>query len=425
MTRLFLISTGVLLGVAGAAHAQPTVSAPPPTSSPGEPPPPTVAPKTDDHEKTEFNIVPLVGGNSDIGIGAGQLSNISGVKQGIEPFRWQLETSAFISFKPQHGSLIVPLQDYWVAFHLPYQGPRRVRIDARAAYTDERALPFYGIGNASTVPKDIPVEQTQFARIHPTLLLRARMPVYRDVYVTAGDVFTYNRFTVAPTSVLGQYAATGPADGRKFVGSFAPHSVELAEVGAQYDTRDHQIDTRSGQFHEIQFRLSPKLGSALPYDYERITATTRGYYPVNDRITLSARLVGDVMLGDVPFYELARYDETPAIGGLNAVRGVPANRYYGKVKLFGNLEARSDLFNFHFLGKPLKLGIAAFFDGGRSWTELLHSHPDLDGTGIGLKYGIGGGLRLQQNTTFVLRFDLAYSPDATPVGAYFTAGQIF
>jgi hypothetical protein len=59
------------------------------------------------------------------------------------------------------------------------------------------------------------------------------------------------------------------------------------------------------------------------------------------------------------------------------------------------------------------------------WTELGQSHPDLDGSGLGLKYGTGGGLRLRQGKTFVLRADLAWSPDATPVGGYFTMGEMF
>ena len=135
--------------------------------------------------------------------------------------------------------------------------------------------------------------------------------------------------------------------------------------------------------------------------------------------------MADALLGDPPFWELARFDDTPAIGGGKAVRGVPAQRYNGKVKLFENLEARHQIVPVTFEGKEMVLSVAAFLDGGRSWTELGRSHPDLDGTGLGLKYGIGGGLRLQQGRTFVVRADVAWSPDARPIGAYFAAGQIF
>ena len=108
-----------------------------------------------------------------------------------------------------------------------------------------------------------------------------------------------------------------------------------------------------------------------------------------------------------------------------AVSERPAQRYYGKVKVFGNLELRTELTSFHIGTKALVLGIVGFFDAGRVWTELTRAHPDLDGTGVGLKYGVGGGLRLQQGQTFVVRADLAWSPDARPLGAYFAAGQIF
>jgi hemolysin activation/secretion protein len=141
-------------------------------------------------------------------------------------------------------------------------------------------------------------------------------------------------------------------------------------------------------------------------------------------ITLAMRAVGDMYYGDVPFYELARFDDTYALGGVNGVRGIPAQRYYGKEKAFGNVEVRTELVNFHAFGKPMMFGFVAFLDGGRVWTDLT-PHPELDGTGIGLKYGVGGGLRLLSGSAFVLRADLAWSPDATPVGAYVAMGEMF
>ena len=75
-------------------------------------------------------------------------------------------------------------------------------------------------------------------------------------------------------------------------------------------------------------------------------------------------------------------------------------------------------------GKDMKFGIAGFFDAGRLWVDF-HAHPDLDGAAFGLKYGTGGGIRLQQGKTFVARLDLAWSPDATPIGGYFGVGEIF
>ena len=91
---------------------------------------------------------------------------------------------------------------------------------------------------------------------------------------------------------------------------------------------------------------------------------------------------------------------------------MPAQRYYGKVKLFGNVEVRSEILHFRVQHKSMVWGAALFADGGRSWTQLGQSNPALDGTGLGLKHGLGGGLRLQEGQTFIVRGDIAWSPDA-------------
>jgi hemolysin activation/secretion protein len=70
------------------------------------------------------------------------------------------------------------------------------------------------------------------------------------------------------------------------------------------------------------------------------------------------------------------------------------------------------------------LSTVGFFDAGRLWSDF-HANEKLDGKGLGLKLGVGGGLRLQQGQAFVVRTDVAWSPDARPIGAYVTAGQVF
>jgi hypothetical protein len=76
------------------------------------------------------------------------------------------------------------------------------------------------------------------------------------------------------------------------------------------------------------------------------------------------------------------------------------------------------------LSKSNRFAIAAFADTGRVFSTYS-SQPELDGTSIGLKVGLGGGLRLLAGQSFVLRGDVAWSPDARPIGAYLNAGQTF
>jgi outer membrane protein assembly factor BamA len=212
---------------------------------------------------------------------------------------------------------------------------------------------------------------------------------------------------------------------QKLLGPTTSHAVDVFDYAFVYDTRDDEHEPRKGQYHEASVRYSPGGTSFFPYRYEQLNVTTRFYATIpGDFLTFSARVVGDLQFDDPPFYELARFQDSYALGGSKGVRGVPAQRYYGKAKVFGNFEVRARLFEFKLFGKPMKFGLAGFFDAGRVWTDL-HSHPELDGTGFGLKYGTGGGIRLQQGKTFVVRFDVAWSPDATPIGAYFGIGEIF
>jgi len=227
-------------------------------------------------------------------------------------------------------------------------------------------------------------------------------------------------------TLLARDRAEGSPVVRRLLGDFDSHGTQLFSLGLEYDSRDQETDPVRGQYHSVRARGSPSFGARLPYRFLHLEAIARVYTtPIPRWLSVSLRVVADAFVGDPPFYELARYADTPAIGGGKAVRGVPAQRYHGKVKLFGNFEARGDLLPFKVRGKPFVLGAAAFFDAGRTWTELFRAHPELDGRGVGLKYGVGGGMRLQQGTTFIVRFDVAWSPDARPVGAYFDAGHIF
>jgi hypothetical protein len=379
--------------------------------------------------KLEFNIVPVVGGDSDVGIGFGEVSDLAKLDPKNPPFVWRLESGGFISFKVRDSKIVVPYQDYYLLLTVPnIGGKRRFKLDVRGAFTDESTLTYYGIGNASRPPEPArTLADVEYARMHPTLWVGARVALLmNNWFVRLGNVYTHNWLTVPPGSLLAQEQAAGTEEVRSILGSFGKHGVDLLEVGVEYDSRDNEIITNRGMFHSVKARLSPAVGDWLPYQYTQFNGTARFYVTLIPRwLTVSFRVVGDVLWGTTPFYELARYEESPGIGGAKALRGVPANRYYGKVKVFENLQIRSNLFSFHIAKKQFVLGSALFFDSGRSWTEFLHTHPDLDGRGLGLKYGVGGGLRLQQGETFVVRADIAWSPDATPVGAYFAAGEIF
>ncbi len=378
--------------------------------------------------RNDFNLVPVAGGSTDVGIGGGYFMGLARRDPGYDPYLWNIESSGFVSFKPRDGGgVLVPYQDIYAKLTVPRFWARSLRLELRPSYTAETTIRYYGLGNASSaaVPAQAPATYLEYGRVHPQVEIDLRWSLADHLVGRTGVRYVQNWIQTTESSRLAYDMRTGSDEVRRLLGGTAAHAVALFWYGLQWDDRDNEASTHEGMFHALIVRLSPGGAGMFPYRYAETTATARVFVPLwKPRVTLAARVVGDVLFGDPPFYELARFNDTYAIGGTTGIRGVPAGRGYGKVKVLGNVELRTELVSFHALGKPLIFGITAFLDGGRVWADTS-SQPALDGSGLGLRYGTGGGVRIQSDTSFVMRADLAWSPDATPAGAYVAAGQMF
>jgi hypothetical protein len=375
-------------------------------------------------KKTEYAIVPLAGGDTDIGFGGGALGSVARLDPAIRPYLWRLEGAAFVTFKGADG-LTSPYQDVFLLLTANGLLGGRGRLELRPSFTRETNQRYHGLGNASHAePTDVPARDF-FTRTHPAMLARLRIRLRGPLHLAVGTLYTQSFIGYEPESNLARDLASTDPRIRSLLKVDRRHGLHLVEVALLLDTRDDEIAPTTGQWHSLKLRASPWGVGPLPYRYLQLNATARGYIRLGtDRIILAGRAIGDLLMGNVPFYELARYDEASALGGANGVRGIPGDRYHGKRKLFGNLELRATLMDFKVGSSLYALGVAGFFDGGRLWADL-EAAPELDGTGPGIKYGTGGGLRLRKGQTFVLRADLAWSPDARPLGFYFLAGHLF
>jgi hypothetical protein len=100
------------------------------------------------------------------------------------------------------------------------------------------------------------------------------------------------------------------------------------------------------------------------------------------------------------------------------------------IKILANAEFRALLVSFRIFGQSFRLGGNAFFDTGRVWTDYTFRNPR-DGTGLGLKYGVGLGLYLRWGQAAIFRAEFAYSPDQAvsnpgfPIGIYVEDGVMF
>jgi hypothetical protein len=379
----------------------------------------------------EFNLLPVAGGTSDIGIGGGYFLGLTRMAPQQIPYVWNIESAGFVTFAKQtDGGFIVPYQDDYVTFTLPRLFGSNIELEIRPEYSWETTLGYYGLGNASSaaLPAGKTVTYFEYGRLHPEIYGQVRAGIVDHVIVRGGIRYVRTWLQVADDSKLAQDLQSGSAEVKSLLGSTEPNGVALASGGIQFDTRDNVTTAHRGTFDSFDVQVSPG-GTWAPFSYVEATADMRVFIPLSmPYVTLAARLAGDLLYGNPPFYELARFEDTYAIGGLNGVRGVPAQRYYGKVKVLANVELRTEIVTFHALGKPVTFGVTGFADGGRVWADTS-AQPALDGVGLGplagLKYGVGGGLRLQSGSAFVLRADVAWSPDATPIGAYVAAGQMF
>jgi hypothetical protein len=377
--------------------------------------------------KLEFTIVPVAGGSTDIGIGGGFFTALTRTQKGHDPFLWNLEAAGFVSFASREGHLEAPYIDGYSKWTVTRFLGSPLQLEVRPSYTDEATLYYYGMGNASraTPPPGLNGTYFQYGRIHPSIVADFIFKIVDHFAGSTGIRYTGTWLDVPADSKLAADRRSGSAVVRALIGPIDQQSVALFRYGLRFDDRDNEVSPHSGTFDEVTFKWSPGGDSAFPFRYAQASAQLRAYVPFfSRRVTLAARVVGDVLFGSPPFYELSRFEDTYAVGGSNGVRGVPGQRYYGKVKVFGNVEVRARVFDFHALGKPMSIGFAAFFDGGRVWADTT-PHPELDGQGLGLKYGIGGGIRFSSGSAFVLRGDVAWSPDATPLGGYFAAGEMF
>jgi hypothetical protein len=375
----------------------------------------------------EFNLLPVAGGTTDIGFGGGYFLGYDRVSPIDAPYAWNVESAGFVTFAAGHGGgIIVPYQNFYAKLDVPRLF-RKLWLEIRPEYSWETTLNYYGLGNASSTvaPAGAPNKYFQYGWLHPEIDVDVRWRFVDHVVGRMGFRYVQSWFQVDQDSKLAEDIRTGSPEVKRLLGSTGSSGVALFNYGVQLDTRDNIVSTHSGVFDSLDVQVSPGGPSWLPYQYLEATADLRFFAPIWQRhIVLATRVAGDLLYGDPPFYTLSRFENTYAIGGLNGVRGVPGQRYYGKIKALGNVELRTEIATFHALGNDMVVGAVGFLDGGRVWTDTS-AQPALDGTGIGLKYGVGGGLRLQSGSAFVLRLDVAWSPDATPVAGYFAAGQMF
>ena len=371
-----------------------------------------------DPDRWEKAILPALAGNSDLGFLFGVYSVVAKFDEDYRPYRWRGSLRAIMSVKDGPDGAELPLHNHAIQMDFPGLRGGRLRLTTEAGFSKNIIVNYHGLGNASRGTL------SGFATLHfgySVIETYAGSKLEEDIDAAAAEPAS-GRLTPSnrPPDTLQRRpeALYGAGD----------HALLGGVAGLVWDTRDHEFHPTVGSFHELSLRGSPGRLTGADHLYWGTNVALRGYLSLWDRtLVLAARATADLARGRVPFDEqgsMVGLERFSAFGGGRGVRGIPAGRYRGKAKVLGSVELRSVFARVMIRGTPLAFGAGAFLDAGRLWSDIP-PRSDLDGHGVGLKYGTGGGPRFHWGEALVIRGDVAWSPDSDPVGFYLDVNQAF
>jgi outer membrane protein assembly factor BamA len=390
----------------------------------------------DTKDRTEWAGFPVIGGSTDIGVQLGGAGTVTHVGNRLRPYWWRVDALVSMSVKGGPRGTEIVQQSHDMRWDIPGGASGKVRLMPAVFYDKTVNSGYFGLGNASRVMTD-PTgqigERYQFRHEEASTRLNARTPLGGAFSTMYGWQLRYVNPRAYPESRLAIDAATRLQDGRPLIRGLQPLGIGTINAGVIYDTRDDEIYTRQGSLHIGALRLSGATPTSSGVAWAGINFVVHRYVKLPESFVFAGRIFVDAMAGNVPFYDLSQggaFDPNDMPGGAQGIRGVPNGRYSGLLKVVANAEVRRVHGSFKLLGSKFQFGTTTFLDAGRVWND--YTFDDVrDGTGLGLKYGIGGGAFLIWDTAALFRIDVAYSPDASaanpgfPVGIYVQGGLMF
>lgn len=359
--------------------------------------------------------LPALNFDADEGVGYGALLQYYDYGRGIEPYRFTIQPTLFLTTKGR--------KDVSIFVDAPHLLPGNWRVAGSVAREQQLATPYYGVGNNSVAdPSATTGANPYFYRFGRTLL-RASADVQHSIAVPSLRVLVgagARSATVRPvpynegTTLLAQSA--GRSD-------LPASDTRYARVGLVLDTRDREIGTHSGTWSEFLVQRSARVLGG-DESFTRLTASVRQFFPLGANVTLAQRVVAQTVSGEPSVSELftiqSSYRDDEGLGGASTIRGIPKNRYVGKGVAFSNSELRWSAAGFSLAGRQTRVILSGFLDAGRVWTGNI----DFSEVATDLHVGYGGGVRLGIGPSFVLATDVGHSSQST-AAIYIGLGYLF
>jgi hypothetical protein len=380
----------------------------------------------------EFAGFPIVGGNSDIGVQFGAAATFTRFYDSARPYLWNADLLLSASVKDDQSGLRLVQQSHVLRLDAPELFGDRGRLDSRSTYQRTINAGYYGLGNATIASETNLARRYQYVQHEGRVRAIARLHTGTVVDVALAANVRYEAPATYGHSRLADDLAARNPDGTPSVRGGESALVGGVTAGVMIDTRDTEFVTTRGIYYQVG--IAAVAGSAEDVAYGESAAVLAHYAPLGGPFVFASRFVVSLQFGRVPFYDLQQggaFEPQYLLGSEQGVRGVPQGRYAGLVKAIANIEIRSTPFpRFQIAGQRFRVGTTTFLDAGRVWNEYQMISAS-DGTSIGLKFGLGGGLFLQWGEAAIFRVEAAYSPDAVsenpgfPLGIYVSDGLMF
>jgi hypothetical protein len=368
-------------------------------------------------------FLPLIGGDSDVGLVFGGLAVISAPGSANEPFAWQATVQTSTSVKIVDEQLTMPLQRHFIRFEKP-RIFADIRLWAEVRFDRLISAGYFGLGDGGAGAVAAPPKRSDYQYDSVEPLLNARLSAPFSAAGHWGWVAGLMLKWLAPSAYPGSILAADIGAEPRLRGA-AAHLGIRPLVALRYDNRDDRFWPRCGGVHLLSLRGEPGF-MAPQLRFVAGTILMRQFVPLGGDMVFAARLWLDAIVGTPAFPELAVGGDlrmTRMIGHGRALRGIPWGRVHAPYKAIGSLELRRIIRRFGAGSRRTVLSLTGFIEAGRGWWDA--------GASGEAAWSIGGGPRLNLGRGVLLRLDFAHAAAASALrpglftGVYFDLQENF